>query len=293
MTKPNLTKSSAQTAGTATRNTDGHTPTGSTKRKIYAIAAAMMAAIILILCFVIYAAGPGSRIHVEAAGGNYVLGGQWVPVENTVNAWYWITPDGVHHGDCFSSDGYYVEANGVRMLTKPILDVQVPMRNSWLTAGAAGGFDCFVPIASQIQQSMQANLGKYRTLTVYSNHILLTSIVQQNDTTYMVDRMGMYKDTDIDGYTIMIATSLGGDRKRMEGAIGNVDLIAYYDYEILRFMTNSVSRSGDLLASAIYSHWQDENEHGIKLGEWVKIGDTMVRYMPIDGKGMYEIKAAF
>ena len=37
----------------------------------------------------------------------------------------------------------------------------------------------------------------------------------------------------------------------------------------------------------------DVNEKNIKLGEWVRIGDTMVRYMPGDGQGLYEIKAAF
>ncbi|MCR4902427.1 MAG: hypothetical protein K6A23_06185 [Butyrivibrio sp.] len=228
-----------------------------------------------------------------AAGASFVRGGEWVPVENTNNAWYYVTSDGVKHSDCFSFDGYYVESNGVRLLSKQILDVDVPMRNTWLTAAESGTFDCFVPGATQIQKKLQSVMGKYRTLTVYSNNIRLTSLVQSNNTTYVVDRLALYKNSDINGYSIMVATSLGGDRKAMSGVVGNVDLMAYYDYEVLRYFTNSISRNGDLLASAIYSHWQDTNAQNLELGEWVAVGDTLVRYMPANGQGLYEIKPNF
>jgi hypothetical protein len=232
-------------------------------------------------------------LKAEATSAAIVKGGEWVPVENVPNAWYYVTPDGVHHSDCFAFDGYYVEGSGVRMLSKQILDVDVPMRNTWLKADEAGTFDCFVEKASMLQQKLQATMGKYRRLTVYSNNIRLTSLVENDDTTYVIDRLALYKNSDINGYTIMVATSLGGDRKIMSGVIGDVDLIAYYDYEVLRFFTNSISRNGDLLASAIYSHWQDTNEQGLKFGEWVTIGDTMIRYTPGNGQGLYEIKAVF
>ncbi|WP_026495111.1 hypothetical protein [Butyrivibrio sp. WCD3002] len=237
--------------------------------------------------------GKHTGITADATNAAIVRGGEWVPVENQANAWYYVTPDGVHHSDCFAFDGYYVEASGVRMLSKKMLDVDIPMRNSWLTANEAGTFDCFVANASQMQQKLQAVMGKYRRLTVYSNTIRLTSLVENDNASYVVDRLALYKNSDINGYSIMVATSLGGDRKIMSGVIGDVDLIAYYDYEVLRFFTNSISRNGDLLASAIYSHWQDTNEQGLKFGEWVVIGDTMVRYMPSNGQGLYEIKAVF
>jgi hypothetical protein len=234
-----------------------------------------------------------SSITASATSAAIVKGGEWVPVENQANAWYYVTPDGVHHADCFAFDGYYVEKNGVRVLSKKMLDVDIPMRNTWLTANEAGSFDCFVASASAMQQKLQSVMGKYRRLTVYSNNIRLTSLVQNNNTAYVVDRLALYKNSDINGYTIMVATSLGGDRKAMSGVIGDVDLIAYYDYEVLRYFTNSVSRNGDLIATAIYSHWQDTNEQGLKLGEWVTIGDTLIRYMPGNGQGLYEIKAVF
>ena len=91
----------------------------------------------------------------------------------------------------------------------------------------------------------------------------------------------------------MISTPLAGDRRMIGGQLAASELISYYDYEVLRYYTNSISRNGDLLASAIYSHWMDLNEQGLKLGEWVVVGDTMVRYMPGNGKGLYEIKAVF
>ena len=85
-----------------------------------------------------------------------------------------------------------------------------------------------------------------------------------------------------------------GDRKALlDGADSTINPIPEYDYGVLRFYTNMVSRSGDLLATAIYSSWQDNNEYGLEMGEWIRVGDTLVRYMPADGAGLYEIKAAF
>ena len=234
-----------------------------------------------------------SGVQVEAANGNIINGGEWVPVEGIPNAWYYVTSDGVHHSDCFSFDSYYVEADGRRLLSKSILNTELPMRNSWLTAKEAASFDCFVPTAANVQRTLASVLKKYRTLTVYNTHMMLSSVNNTDNGTYMADRLGLYRNSDINGYTVMVGTSIIGDRKVGSAAVGNVDLIAYYDYEVLRFYTNSISRCGDLLAGAIYSHWMDVNEQGIKLGEWVRVGDTMVRYMPGTGQGLYEIKAAF
>ena len=263
------------------------------KRLAMAAATALGTAIIAGATFFAPISNNVNSITAEATSAALVKGGEWVPVEDQPNAWYYVTKDGVHHSDCFAFDGYYVEASGVRMLSKKILDIDIPMRNTWLTAEEAGTFDCFVANASLMQQKLQNTLGKYRRLTVYSNNIRLTSIVESGDTTYVVDRLALYKNSDINGYSISVATSLGGDRKIMSGVIGDVDLIAYYDYEVLRFFTNSISRNGDLLASAIYSHWQDTNEQELKFGEWVTIGDTMVRYMPTSGAGLYEIRPVF
>lgn len=232
-------------------------------------------------------------VTADATSAALVKGGEWVPVDGLVNAWYYVTKDGVHHSDCFAFDGYYVEASGVRFLTKKILDVELPMRNTWLTASAAGNFDCFVTGATLLQNQLRTVLGKYRTLTVYNDNIRLTSIVEENKTTYVVDRLSLYKNSTTNGYSIVVATSLGGDRKTLTRAAGDVDLIAYYDYEVLRFFTNSISRNGDKLAAAIYSHWQDANEQSLKFGQWVNIGDTMVRYMPSNGQGIYEIRPIF
>ncbi len=221
------------------------------------------------------------------------INGVWIPFEGIPGAYAYATSDGVFHSDCYSSDGFYVEASGVRFLTKNILGAEMPMRNSWFTAKEANNFDIFVPWALTVQQTLNSTLKNYRTLTVYSNYMMLSSASNTSDGTYIADRLGLYKNSDINGYTLMVGTSIIGDRKAFSTAVGNVDLLAYYDYEVLRFYTNAVSRNGDLLASAIYSHWMDVNEQGLKLGEWVRIGDTMVRYIPGDGRGLYEIKAAF
>ncbi|MCR5675838.1 MAG: hypothetical protein K6G16_09030, partial [Lachnospiraceae bacterium] len=175
----------------------------------------------------------------EAANGSIIKGGEWVPVEGVPNAWYYVTKDGVHHADCFSFDSYYVEANGVRLLSKSVLNTELPMRNSWLTAKEAANFDCFVPTAASVQRALAGTLKKYRTLTVYNTHMMLSSVSSSNNGTYMADRLGLYRNSDINGYTIMVGTSIIGDRKVGSAAVGEVDLIAYYDFEVLRFYTNS------------------------------------------------------
>ncbi len=54
-----------------------------------------------------------------------------------------------------------------------------------------------------------------------------------------------------------------------------------------------ISRSGDKVAEAIYSSWDDTNEAGLKVGTWTTVGDTQIKYVPSNGAGIYEIKAAF
>ncbi len=47
------------------------------------------------------------------------------------------------------------------------------------------------------------------------------------------------------------------------------------------------------MAQAIYSSWEDTNSYGLRVNEWVEVGDTMVRYVPSQGAGLYEIRASF
>ena len=258
-------------------------------RRILKAAAALVLSCALLLEPAGMLAGPDKAY----ASGRTVEGGSWVPVGTVDNAWFYITQDGTVQKDCFSSDGYYVEANGIRFLQKVILNAPLVMRNSWLTASAATNFDLFLPTAAIVQQTLAANLKQYRTLSVYSTHMMLSSYNSTTEGSYLTDRLGLYKNIDINGYTITISTPLAGDRRMIGEAIGRNELISFYDYEVLRYYTNLISRCGDLLASAIYSHWMDLNEQGIRLGEWVAVGDTLIRYMPGNGKGLYEIKPLF
>lgn len=248
---------------------------------------------VAMLAIVLLTGSFAKSTDAASTGISHVKGGVWLPVPNVGGAFYYVTADGAIHSNCFTEDGYYVEANGIRFLGKSILGATVVMRNSWLTAAEAGNFDCFLGNANAIRSKLASSLKQYRKLTVYNNNIRLTSMAQDGDSSYMVDRLGLYKNSDINGYSIMVGTSLGGDRKTIGQGVGDVDLIAYYDYDVLRFFTNSISRSGDLVASAIYSHWQDTNEYGLRIGQWVTVGDTMIRYMPSTGQGLYEIRAAF
>ena len=237
----------------------------------------------------------GSEGKVEkAVAAPPILAGTWTSVNGNKNIWFYVDENGNYLTNCFSTDGYYVDINGARFITKEILGAKIGQRNSWMTPGEAGGFDCFVNGATVIQKALNKALYGARVLSVYSNHVMLRSVVKSDKQQTSEERLAIYKNTDINGYTIMIRTEIGGDRKALlDGADATVNPIPEYDYGVLRFFTNMVSRSGDLVATAIYSSWQDNNEYGLEMGEWIRVGDTLIRYMPADGAGLYEIKAAF
>ena len=225
-------------------------------RKLIALAlAGVIAAAVTVL-----ADGAGADTAIKAqANARVVDGGTWVPTGAVEGTFFYITADGAVQKDCYSSDGYYIEANGIRFVAKAILNAQIIMRNSWLTAAEVPNFDVFLPTAIPVQQTLATTLKQYRTLSVYSTHMMLSSINNTKDGSYLTDRLGLYKNDDINGYTIMLATPLAGDRRMIGGQLAASELISYYDYEVLRYFTNSISRNGDLLASAIYSHWMDLN----------------------------------
>ena len=236
--------------------------------------------------------GSGGKVKVTTPVG--IKAGTWQAVQGNKNLWFYVDENGNYLTNCFSTDGYYVDINGARFITKEILGAKIGQRNTWMTPGEAGGFDCFVNGATVIQKALNKALNGARIISVYSNHVMLRSVVKNEKQQTSEERLAIYKNTDINGYTIMIRTEIGGDRKALlDNADSTVNPIPEYDYGVLRFYTNMVSRSGDLLATAIYSSWQDNNQYGLEMGEWIQVGDTMVRYMPADGAGLYEIKAAF
>ncbi len=241
---------------------------------------------------VMLSGGEGKVKKAAAAPG--ILAGTWTPIKGNSNLWFYADENGNYLTNCFSTDGYYVDINGARFITKEILGAKITQRNTWMSPSEAGGFDCFVNGATVIQKALNKALYGARVISVYSNHVMLRSVVKSDKQQTSEERLAIYKNTDINGYTIMIRTEVGGDRKvLLDGADSTINPIPEYDYGVLRFYTNMVSRSGDLLATAIYSSWQDNNEYGLEMGEWIRVGDTLVRYMPSDGAGLYEIRAAF
>ncbi|MCR5178877.1 MAG: SH3 domain-containing protein [Lachnospiraceae bacterium] len=238
------------------------------------------------------ASTPSSAGGTRSSGN--IVAGNWQAVPERADMWYYVDANGNRLTDCFSSDSYYVDSNGARFAAKEILGARIGQRNSWMTAHEAGGFDCFVAGATVLQNAFNKNIDGARAISVYSNHVMLRSVVRTDNSQTTEERLALYKNDDINGYTIMVRTSLGGDRLALlNGTSAAVNPMPEYDYGTLRFFTNMVSRCGDKVAAAIYSSWEDNNEYDLKMGEWIRVGDTMIRYMPTNGAGLYEIKAAF
>ncbi len=227
-----------------------------------------------------------------ATGTKTGVAGTWMPsgIDGVLT---YVLPDGTLLADGYTADGFYVNKYGFWANAYNILGVWVPARNSWLTADAAGDFEGMIPIMKKAQDKLTSDLHGWRVISVYSTHIALYSVVNSNTERKKVKRLAMYKNPDFNGYTVQVLTPLAGDEKEMTGNAGEWSSMAYYDYQVLRAMMYCVSRSGDKVAHAIYSSWMDTNTDNLKVGEWVAVGDTLIKYVPSDGSGLYEIRAAF
>ncbi len=220
--------------------------------------------------------------------------GAWVVANADAGVLTYVLPNGGFLRDGFTADGFYVNNTGFWAPSIRILSAWVPTRNSWATLSSVGDMTSFMPYLSSAQSKLTENLTGRRILSVYSNRLTLSSVEKVDGKKSKVTRLAMYDNDEVDGYTLQISTVLSGDVKEMpNGSAGEWSSMAFYDYQVLRLFTNSVSRSGDLLATAIYDSWQDDNSYDLRIGKWVTVGDTQVRYTPSDGAGMYEIKAAF
>ncbi len=219
--------------------------------------------------------------------------GAWTPtpVEGVLS---YLLPNGSFLSDGYTAEGYYVNKNGFWAPAYNILGGMIPARNSWLTADAAGDFEGFVPVMKGAQKKLSNDLHGFRVISVYSSHITLYSVESsESKTRAKTSRMGLYKNPDFNGYTIQINTPLAGDEKEMTDDAGEWGSMAFYDYQVLRAWLYCISRSGDKVAQAIYSSWMDNNAYELKVGEWTTVGDTLIKYVPSNGTGLYEIRAAF
>ncbi len=248
--------------------------------------------IAIVLAMAMIIACPPSAAKAGGVDVRRGVKGTWVPTPMEGVLAY-LLPDGTYLRDAYTADGYYVNKNSFWAQAYAIFGYPIPARNSWLTADAVGDFEGLVPIMHGAQEKLTTDLHGWRVISVYSTHIALYSVENTNTERNKVKRLAMYKNPDINGYTIQVCTPLAGDEQEMTDTAGEWSSMAFYDYQILRVMMYCVSRSGDKVAQAIYSSWMDTNSDNLKVGEWVTVGDTMIKYVPSNGAGLYEIKAAF
>ncbi|XME01763.1 hypothetical protein QYZ88_013805 [Lachnospiraceae bacterium C1.1] len=218
--------------------------------------------------------------------------GTWVP-SPIEGIFTYLQPNGAFLADGFTEDGYYVNKNGLWAPGINILGATFPSRNSWCTQAEAGDFTAFIPAMKAVQKKLSDDLHGYRVISVYNSHIVLNSVVTSKTERTKTARIALYKNPDFNGYTIQICTPLSGDEKEMTDNAGEWSSMALYDFQVLRAWMNLISRCGDKVAEAIYSSWDDTNEADLKVGTWTLVGDTQIKYVPSNGAGLYEIKAAF
>lgn len=196
--------------------------------------------------------------------------------QNADKSWNYEKEDGSILTDGFTPDGYYIDGSGTWWEEKRILGGYVQSRNYFLTAEAAGNFESFEGPLNDVQKVLSADMGQGRNFTIYPDKISYNALEDRKERALLV----LHKDPAEGGYVLELRTALRKDQ-------GKQTYDSWYDYQCLRMLCNLFSRTGDMLAEAVYESWESTNAYGLVMDQWVGVGDAEIRYMPADGAGLY------
>ncbi len=180
----------------------------------------------------------------------------------------------------FTPDGYFIDGSGIWWENAQVLDVKLPSRNSFLAASQAGSMTSFESMAVSLLGSIGKGCGRVRSFALDADWFGGYSVSEDGEK----EIMSFYKDGAEDGYVLRLSCALS----RVQGQDARV---SWYDYQVIRALMHRVSRTGEQLAEAIYLSWEEGNNYGLKMGEWVSVGDALVKYEVAEGAGLYYIKA--
>lgn len=206
---------------------------------------------------------------------------QWV--RGTDGSWAYEYDDGSRLKDGFTPDGYYVDGSGRWWEKKDILAIAVPSRNTFLASDQEDSLKDMEKLLENVQKVLAHDLGQRRQFKIGSGRI---SCYRISDGTEDGQLFSLSEVPGSGSWTLSLQCGLTKDYKRELP-------LSWYDYQCLRLILNSISRSGDMLAEAVYYSWEEDNRYGLKMDQKVQVGDTLVTYAPSGGKGNYILEAAF
>lgn len=183
--------------------------------------------------------------------------------------------------DGFSEDGYYVDSSGYWKSSNVIFFTEIPARNYFVKASANQGWAGSKSVIDGLKTVVSMGMAPIRNLKVGDDLIEYVRLSDKEETLLF----SLTTDKENDGYVLKLATSLSKD------STGTVTM-AWYDYQVLRVLMASFSRTGDKISDAVYSSWEAKNSYGLSMQDWVLVGDSEIRYTAGNGVGYYSIRPA-
>lgn len=195
--------------------------------------------------------------------------------------WHYYQPDGSLLVSAVTPDGYLVDEKGVwEQKAFSILNQKVMAPERFCGASQMGDWSRIIEPLNGINRQIQSVLPDKRVFHLYTDSLVYCRVSGGKET----ELLGLYKDTDSDGYRLRLSLDLG---KR------DLDLskASTYDYQVFLFFCAAVSADPAVLADAVYCSWQGGNEYGLKNQELTAVGDTLICYEAEDGAGIYSLSA--
>ncbi len=188
----------------------------------------------------------------------------------------------VYLKDTVTPDGFYVDGSGLWYVrTANILGQDytasekfVSPTVSWEGTARTGHLETAV---SDIFEGT-------RKVLVSDSAIIYQKRAQEKDETNRT-MMGLYKDADAGQYRLDL-------RLRLDGETTDTSTADYYNYQIFRALFYEISSTPELLEDAIYRAWEGDNGWNINRTNWVRVGDSLIRYTASDGCGRFYIAPA-
>lgn len=195
--------------------------------------------------------------------------------------WRYRNEDGTYLTSALTPDGYYVDSNGIWQESYTILGAEIKAKNYFLLSSNETVFDAFLPTLEKMTVTLKEETGGKRGFYVRNDRVEYVGLSDKTE----IPLLYLSKDKESAGYRLEISCRLTKNDVPEKK-------LSQYDYQVLRGLLNMVSRSGELLSDAVYSSWEDSNSYGISMEDWVTVGDAKIRYLAVNGAGIYEIAAA-
>ncbi len=213
-----------------------------------------------------------------------VHGAGWEKAEK--GTWRYQREDGSYVANALTEDGYYIDGSGIWQESRSVLGVEIPNRNHFLRASQAGSMMEFEDMLFGMLRTIGEDCGNVRGVSLEERGIYYFLIDgQYKGESSEKELFSFYKDDDTDGYVLRLKCSLST-------VSGSKARTSWYDYQVLSGILGRVSATGAQLAEAVYSSWEKDNVYGLKAGQWVRVGDAMVKYEAASGTGIYYMRAA-